>query len=64
MHGEGNILAHLVIVGYKLSYQQVSLLRFILLYYGDFLMRMHWYWCVLPICVHMRVRVHVRRVGA
>ena len=24
MHGEGNLLAHLVIVGYKVSYQQVS----------------------------------------
>lgn len=23
MHGEGNLLAHLVIIGYKVSYQQV-----------------------------------------
>ncbi|XP_030970706.1 uncharacterized protein LOC115991101 [Quercus lobata] len=30
MHGEGNILAHLVIVGHKVSYQQVLLLRLIL----------------------------------
>lgn len=26
MHGEGNLLAHLVIVGYKVTYQQVSML--------------------------------------
>lgn len=26
MHGEGNLLAHLVIVGYKVTYQQVSVL--------------------------------------
>lgn len=30
MHGEGNILAHLVILGHKVSYQQVYLLRLIL----------------------------------
>ena len=23
MHGEGNLLAHLVVIGYKVSYQQV-----------------------------------------
>ncbi|KAI3948811.1 hypothetical protein MKX01_022225 [Papaver californicum] len=28
MHGEGNLLAHLVIVGYKVSYQQSSLLEY------------------------------------
>ncbi|XP_073145329.1 uncharacterized protein [Henckelia pumila] len=28
MHGEGNLLAHLVIVGYKLSYQQSSLVEY------------------------------------
>uniref|UniRef100_A0A2N9F0U2 Calponin-homology (CH) domain-containing protein n=1 Tax=Fagus sylvatica TaxID=28930 RepID=A0A2N9F0U2_FAGSY len=28
MHGEGNILAHLVIVGYKLSYQQCPLIEY------------------------------------
>ncbi|KAF6168038.1 hypothetical protein GIB67_011423 [Kingdonia uniflora] len=28
MHGEGNLLAHLVIVGYKLSYQQIPLLEY------------------------------------
>lgn len=28
MHGEGNLLAHLVIVGYKVSHQQVCGLHF------------------------------------
>ncbi|CAK7351147.1 unnamed protein product [Dovyalis caffra] len=28
MHGEGNLLAHLVIVGYKVSYQQCSLVEY------------------------------------
>lgn len=29
MHGEGNLLAHLVIVGYKVTYQQVRNLTFL-----------------------------------
>ncbi|KAG5246756.1 abnormal spindle microcephaly-associated protein [Salix suchowensis] len=28
MHGEGNLLAHLVIIGYKVSYQQCSLVEY------------------------------------
>lgn len=28
MHGEGNLLAHLVIVGYKVSYQQIPLIEY------------------------------------
>lgn len=36
MHGEGNLLAHLVIVGYKVTYQQVSNLD-----YTIFFLRLH-----------------------
>lgn len=27
MHGEGNLLAHLVIIGYKIPYQQVIIVK-------------------------------------
>ena len=33
MHGEGNLLAHLVIVGYKVSYEQVCCSIYVLYFF-------------------------------
>lgn len=38
MHGEGNLVGHLVIIGYKVSFQQVSQSIYIL---------MHFYNCII-----------------
>lgn len=42
MHGEGNLLAHLTIVGYKVTYQQVSSLKFAFTYLSVYEIYLIW----------------------